>query len=319
MSQPNDSGNGQQQTALGELQFSHIIGNPLSACVNAQKEAAQATLEYINEVVFRKNDDGSGSLEPITLTFYYESAGVVNKLVVPLLCIMPVPYLQIEQVDLQFQASVTESSMSDNKLQLKAKYTTEDNSATATSNKTYLNRQCIDVNLRVTSADMPTGFARIIEIFNNQLVEIKSYEDETPPKTPVSSPAEQPANTPSPAPTPTPQTATATADRTTADKDNAPSDPAQPDNTQQTTSPTEESAKYNVVLLGKVSKSQKTVILNAFNTDRRLNKRLTAQELNNLLKGTRKTLPTEVDEATAKAIVAALKKKNIAAAIEKIQ
>ncbi len=312
MSQPNDSGNGLQPSALGELQFSHIIGNPLSACVNAQKEAAQATLEYINEVVFRKNDDGSGSLEPVTLTFYYESAGVVNRLVVPLLCIMPVPYLQIEQVDLQFQASVTESSMNDNKLELKAKYTTEDNSATAASGNTYINRQCIDVNLRVASADMPTGFARVIEIFNNQLVEIKSYEDET-----VYTQAVQPANPPAPAPTNTPQTDTPPADCNATVKD-TPSTTAQPDNTTPAAAPTEEPDKYNIVLLGKVSNSQKTVILNAFNTDRRLKRRLTAQELNNLLKGTRKTLPTETDEDTAKAIVTALKKKNIAATIEKI-
>ncbi len=314
MSQSIDTGNGQQQSALGELQFSHIIGNPLSACVNAQKEAAQATLEYISEVVFRKNDDGSGSLEPVMLTFYYESSGVVNKLVVPLLCIIPVPYLQIEKVDLQFQASVTESSMNNNKLQLKAKYTTEDNSATATSSKTYLNRQCIDINLRVASADMPTGFARVIEIFNNQLVEVKSYEDET-----VYTPAVQTANTPGAvsASTSTPQTETPPADRNETDKD-TPSATSQPSSTSQTTAPAEESAKYNIVLLGKISNSQKTVILNAFNTDRRLKRRLTAQELNNLLKATRKTLPTEVDEATAKAIVTALKKKNIAATIEKI-
>ncbi len=314
MSQSIDTGNGQQQSALGELQFSHIIGNPLSACVNAQKEAAQATLEYISEVVFRKNDDGSGSLEPVMLTFYYESSGVVNKLVVPLLCIIPVPYLQIEKVDLQFQASVTESSMNNNKLQLKAKYTTEDNSATATSSKTYLNRQCIDINLRVASADMPTGFARVIEIFNNQLVEVKSYEDET-----VYTPVAPPAITPGAvsASTATPQTETPPADRNETDKD-TPSATSQPSGTSQTTAPAEESAKYNIVLLGKISNSQKTVILNAFNTDRRLKRRLTAQELNNLLKATRKTLPTEVDEATAKAIVTALKKKNIAATIEKI-
>lgn len=314
MSQSIDTGNGQQQSALGELQFSHIIGNPLSACVNAQKEAAQATLEYISEVVFRKNDDGSGSLEPVTLTFYYESSGVVNKLVVPLLCIIPVPYLQIEKVDLQFQASVTESSMNNNKLQLKAKYTTEDNSATATSSKTYLNRQCIDINLRVASADMPTGFARVIEIFNNQLVEVKSYEDET-----VYTPALQPANTPGAvsASTATTQTETLPADSNETDED-TPSASSQPSSTSQTTVPAEASAKYNIVLLGKISNSQKTVILNAFNTDRRLKRRLTAQELNNLLKATRKTLPTEVDEATAKAIVTALKKKNIAATIEKI-
>ena len=106
----------QQTSPLGALDFKRIIGAPLSACVSAQEEAAQATLEYINEVVFRRKDDDPDNLEPVTVTFYFESAGVVNRLTIPLLCIVPVPYLQIEQVNLTFQATVTESSMSDDRL-----------------------------------------------------------------------------------------------------------------------------------------------------------------------------------------------------------
>lgn len=36
-----------QKSPLGELDFNRIIGGPLSACVNAQEEAAQATLDYL--------------------------------------------------------------------------------------------------------------------------------------------------------------------------------------------------------------------------------------------------------------------------------
>ena len=35
----------QQTSPLGALDFKRIIGAPLSACVSAQQEAAQATLE----------------------------------------------------------------------------------------------------------------------------------------------------------------------------------------------------------------------------------------------------------------------------------
>ena len=59
-----------QQTApLGALDFKRIIGAPLSACVSAQEEAAQATLEYINEVVFRRKDDDPDNLEPVTVAW----------------------------------------------------------------------------------------------------------------------------------------------------------------------------------------------------------------------------------------------------------
>lgn len=59
-----------QKSPLGELDFNRIIGGPLSACVNAQEEAAQATLDYLNGVVFRKKDDDESCLEPVTMTFY---------------------------------------------------------------------------------------------------------------------------------------------------------------------------------------------------------------------------------------------------------
>lgn len=168
----------QQTSPLGALDFKRIIGAPLSACVSAQEEAALATLEYINEVVFRRKDDDPDNLEPVTVTFYFESAGVVNRLTIPLLCIVPVPYLQIEQVNLTFQATVTESSMSDDRLQLKAKYSSPGDSGEESdaSKAEYQNRRCIDVNLCVTAADMPMGISKILEIFNNQLVEVRQEE-----------------------------------------------------------------------------------------------------------------------------------------------
>ena len=172
----------QQTSPLGALDFKRIIGAPLSACVSAQEEAAQATLEYINEVVFRRKDDDPDNLEPVTVTFYFESAGVVNILTIPLLCIVPVPYLQIEQVNLTFQATVTESSMSDDRLQLKAKYSSPGDSGEESdvSKAEYQNRRCIDVNLCVTAADMPMGISKILEIFNNQLVEVRQEEPSAP-------------------------------------------------------------------------------------------------------------------------------------------
>lgn len=286
----------QQTSPLGALDFKRIIGAPLSACVSAQEEAAQATLEYINEVVFRRKDDDPDNLEPVTVTFYFESAGVVNRLTIPLLCIVPVPYLQIEQVNLTFQATVTESSMSDDRLQLKAKYSSPGDSGEESdaSKAEYQNRRCIDVNLCVTAADMPMGISKILEIFNNQLVEVRQEEPSQLPKPapqPEPEPSPQPESQPAPQPQPAPQ--------------------EEPE-------AEEVPAKYNVLLLTRVSKSQKSVIINVVNTHCRRGKRLSASTLNNILKGSQLTIPIEETYTVAKAIVDGLKKRNIAASVVEV-
>lgn len=284
----------QQTSPLGALDFKRIIGAPLSACVSAQEEAAQATLEYINEVVFRRKDDDPDNLEPVTVTFYFESAGVVNRLTIPLLCIVPVPYLQIEQVNLTFQATVTESSMSDDRLQLKAKYSSPGDSGEESdaSKAEYQNRRCIDVNLCVTAADMPMGISKILEIFNNQLVEVRQEEPSQLPK---------PAPQPEPEPSPQPE-----------------SQPAPQPAPQEEPEAEEVPAKYNVLLLTRVSKSQKSVIINVVNTHCRRGKRLSASALNNILKGSQLTIPIEETYTVAKAIVDGLKKRNIAASVVEV-
>ena len=286
----------QQTSPLGALDFKRIIGAPPSAWVSAQEEAAQATLEDINEVVFRRKDDDPDNLEPVTVTFYFESAGVVNRLTIPLLCIVPVPYLQIEQVNLTFQATVTESSMSDDRLQLKAKYSSPGDSGEESdaSKAEYQNRRCIDVNLCVTAADMPMGISKMLEIFNNQLVEVRQEESSQLPKPapqPEPEPSPQPKSQPAPQPQPAPQ--------------------EEPE-------AEEVPAKYNVLLLTRVSKSQKSVIINVVNTHCRRSKRLSASALNNILKGSQLTIPIEETYTVAKAIVDGLKKRNIAASVVEV-
>lgn len=274
-----------QKSPLGELDFNRIIGGPLSACVNAQEEAAQATLDYLNGVVFRKKDDDESCLEPVTMTFYFERGGVVNRLTMPLLCIVPVPYLRIDQVNLRFQATVTESSMKEEKLELKAKYSAPGDSAEITdvAQEKFLSKRCIDVDLNVTTADMPMGISKLIEIFNNQLVEIKQYEP-TEPALPT-------------APT----------------EPIAPADPEKPIEPAEPIEPEKPEPNYNIQLLTKVSKSQKADIINAINSTNRTGKPITAAALNNILKSEKKTIPIETTQATAKAIVQTLKRKNIAA------
>lgn len=296
-----------QESLLQELDFNRILGAPLSACVNAQEEAAQATLQYLNEVVFTQAGDDDSSLEPVTVSFYFESAGQVHRIVMPLLLIVPVPYLQIDRVDLTFQATVTESRMNHDtrKLSLKAKYSAPGDSAEVSkeTKAEYMNKRCIDINLSVTSADMPMGISKLLEIFNNQLVEVKPDEPEVLPEP-------TPAEKPKPAEQPTEKkTATPTIPKPDKEEKKEEQKPEE-SKTEEVKQP---EMKYNILLLGKITNTQKSDILNIVSRYCRSSYKLSPSALNNILKAKKHTIPVEDTQENVKTIIDALKQKKIAA------
>ena len=296
-----------QESLLQELDFNRILGAPLSACVNAQEEAAQATLQYLNEVVFTQAGDDDSSLEPVTVSFYFESAGQVHRIVMPLLLIVPIPYLQIDRVDLTFQATVTESRMNHDtrKLSLKAKYSAPGDSAEVSkeTKAEYMNKRCIDINLSVTSADMPMGISKLLEIFNNQLVEVKPDEPEVLPEP-------TPAEKPKPAEQPTEKKpATSTTPKPEKEEKKEEQKPEEP-KTEEVKQP---EMKYNILLLGKITNTQKSDILNIVSRYCRSSYKLSPSALNNILKAKKHTIPVEDTQENVKTIIDALKQKKIAA------
>lgn len=296
-----------QESLLQELDFNRILGAPLSACVNAQEEAAQATLQYLNEVVFTQAGDDDSSLEPVTVSFYFESAGQVHRIVMPLLLIVPVPYLQIDRVDLTFQATVTESRMNHDtrKLSLKAKYSAPGDSAEVSkeTKAEYMNKRCIDINLSVTSADMPMGISKLLEIFNNQLVEVKPDEPEVLPEP---TPAEKPKPTEQP-------TEKKPATSTTPKPEKEEKKEEQKPEESKTEEVKQPEMKYNILLLGKITNAQKSDILNIVSRYCRSSYKLSPSALNNILKAKKHTIPVEDTPENVKTIIDALKQKKIAA------
>lgn len=309
-----------QESLLQELDFNRILGAPLSACVNAQEEAAQATLQYLNEVVFTQAGDDDSSLEPVTVSFYFESAGQVHRIVMPLLLIVPVPYLQIDRVDLTFQATVTESRMNHDtrKLSLKAKYSAPGDSAEVSkeTKAEYMNKRCIDINLSVTSADMPMGISKLLEIFNNQLVEVKPDEPEVLPEpTPAEKPkpAEQctdKKNTPPASKEEKPELPDPQSPASTTPKSEREEQKPQEPKTEEVKQP---EMKYNILLLGKITNAQKSDILNIVSRYCRSSYKLSPSALNNILKAKKHTIPVEDTQENVKTIIDALKQKKIAA------
>jgi hypothetical protein len=94
---------------LSSIDFNSLIGGPLLAGVNASAQAAMATAQYIQTIGFT----GTGSsLTVNTVQFTYattppgQTTSVTSSVTVPLLAILPIPYLRVESMDIDFKAQI---------------------------------------------------------------------------------------------------------------------------------------------------------------------------------------------------------------------
>ncbi len=90
---------------LASLDFADLIGAPLVAAVEAQAKSALATVEFIRDVGFEVDDDGN-IVDVRYVDFKYERDGTVTSIKVPLLSIVPIPFLRIEEFKLEFLAKI---------------------------------------------------------------------------------------------------------------------------------------------------------------------------------------------------------------------
>ena len=142
MATPDTSGGEAMISYMKALPFDHIIGAPLMACIKAQQASAQATWEAIHEMGFDKSDKSAGEEEVAMVSFLFQQGGFTRKITVPLLTLIPIPYMQIDYVDLKFRADMSTSSDGE----LTAKYSnTMDSQAARTSKYNVTNE--IDINL----------------------------------------------------------------------------------------------------------------------------------------------------------------------------
>jgi hypothetical protein len=168
------SGNETMISYMKALPFDHIIGAPLMACIKAQQTSAQATWDAIREMGFAKSEtahSGSRKEEEVAMvSFLFQQGGLTRKITVPLLTLIPIPYMQIDSVDLKFRADMSTSSDGS----ITAKYSnTMDSQAARTSKYNVTNE--IDINIHATTSGMPAGIAKMLEIFTNHCIDVMDY------------------------------------------------------------------------------------------------------------------------------------------------
>lgn len=93
---------------LNRLPFDNIIGGPLNAAIKAQAQAAETTVDFIQSVGM---EEVNGRMQAINVQFsYQDSAGLTRRITVPILAIVPIPFIVIDSVGISFKAKITASA-----------------------------------------------------------------------------------------------------------------------------------------------------------------------------------------------------------------
>ncbi|MBO4582113.1 MAG: DUF2589 domain-containing protein, partial [Bacteroidales bacterium] len=145
------------------IPFDQMIGAPLIACVNAQSMASMETLKFVKEAGFKKSEKEGAEYEVVNVSFSYKNGNDMFSLSVPLLTIIPVPYLQIDTVKINFSADMytTENN------EVVAKFATTDLSAEKKQTSKYNVQNQLNIEIKASSGSMPSGMAKMLDIFNN--------------------------------------------------------------------------------------------------------------------------------------------------------
>lgn len=157
---------------IENMEFGELLTAPLNACVDAQAQAASATAEYIQNVGFQY-DAREKIYKPVTFSFTYTTENGKKRYTIPLISVVPVPYLQIHNVNLAFS---TELSTVD-RGELIGKISTGDkNNVEVKESSDFTSTLKVNVNIKASTADMPMGISQLLRVMQNE-ISVKTIEE----------------------------------------------------------------------------------------------------------------------------------------------
>lgn len=169
--------------AIGEqfagLDMKQLIGGPLSAAAESSTLLANSTADFINKVGFEPD----GKLRTVAFGYQKRSVnedGTTNldemNVAVPMLAIVPIPNLQIDEVNILFDMEVKQSEKSESELDLSASASASLNlglfkvsisgsvSAHQSQTRSSDNSAKYHVDVRATNHGVPEGLARVLDM-----------------------------------------------------------------------------------------------------------------------------------------------------------
>ncbi|MGV8174568.1 MAG: DUF2589 domain-containing protein [Methanothrix sp.] len=177
---------------IASLDFANLIGGPLNAVVEAQAKSAITTVNFIKEVAFK---DG----KMINVSFKYNRLNTDGEeqqftLNVPFLTMLPIPYITVNEAEIDFNAKITsinESKMEDNfehltegeahswfmSANLKSKTSYQRKSGTSEKEERTFD---MHVRVRAKNQDIPAGTERLLTILESSIAERKGRVPKIP-------------------------------------------------------------------------------------------------------------------------------------------
>jgi hypothetical protein len=179
-------------SALQAIPFGSIIGGPLNACIEAQAQAALTSWKFIDAVGLM-TDKKTGEKKTVNVSFQFMQNGRMAQINVPLLTIVPIPYIAIQSVDIAFKANISASSSSTSETSsssaldaelgakakigygpfgvsadMKANYSSKKDSKSTQESK-YSVEYTMDVAVKAGQDSMPAGLAKVLELLNGAM------------------------------------------------------------------------------------------------------------------------------------------------------
>lgn len=193
---------------LASIPYSTLIGAPMTAAIEAQALAARTSVDFIQAVGFEEvpTDDGGTTTGVRQVEFTYsrrdddaENGSRDVTVSVPLLTIVPLPYLRIEDMTIDFATKITEvisraqSKEVDTNLNLKlgASYGfgplrvnfkgsfARNSKSSQTSSSRYSTEHSMNIVVNAIQDDLPEGTKRILDMLESAIGESTNSDDAT--------------------------------------------------------------------------------------------------------------------------------------------
>lgn len=188
---------------LKDLPLEYLISAPLQGAIKAQSLAGHSTIEFINKVCMTKKD---GKKVVNMVDFIYSKpnpmAGGMNrrknndteyKMSVPLMTMLPIPYIRIEKLTNHFDFKITTTSIEkehdEESADVDASYdgwftnvSMEGHVGATDDEKTKVQREAnLSIDVIAVQDEMPKGLEKILDIFTD-IIKTQAKDNMMPPK-----------------------------------------------------------------------------------------------------------------------------------------
>ncbi|MBO8180108.1 MAG: DUF2589 domain-containing protein [Archaeoglobus sp.] len=152
------------------LLLEQIIASPLKAIVDAQSESANATVDFLLSLM---DMDGERTIPKSVQVVYNQTyldpeSGELKqeaqKLSIPLVTLVPIPYISVDEADIEFKAKIVAAKPVAGRkaVPLYAVYASKQTSKVDVSGD-------LHIRIKAKRADVPEGIARMITALSNSL------------------------------------------------------------------------------------------------------------------------------------------------------